>query len=102
MKTNIAETSKSAYYSHVASGAKLKQREAILEYVGSLSRHASVTRRQIARALGFETGATAGRVNLLVKDGLLEELPDKGKCQYTDKMVGLVRIPRAEVQLDLI
>ena len=97
MNTNMAQTSVTAYHDHVASGAKLKQREAIMDYMEGKG---PATRRQIARNLEFELGATAGRVNKLVADGLLI---DRGtiKCSTTNKTVGLVGLPETQGELFL-
>jgi hypothetical protein len=63
-----------------------------------LKEQGGVTRREIAWLTNFELGATAGRVNKLVKDGLLV---DKGtvKCSTTGRMVGLVGLPEKQGEL---
>jgi len=94
----VAHTSKAAYQHHVSSGNKQYQRMVIMERFHSDSisnlyrKGGSLTRREVSRLTGFELGATAGRVNLLIKDGLLV---DKGtvKCSTTGRMVGLVGLP---------
>jgi len=94
----VAHTSKAAYSQHVSSGNKQYQRQAIMreiEFSKDLHTYyfqGGLTRRQIAFITNFELGATAGRVNLLIKDGLLV---DKGtvKCSTTGRMVGLVGLP---------
>jgi len=102
----VSSTSKQAYAEHVNSGQKLKQREAIMECIRNqrteptLIDKGGFTRRNIAEVLGFELGATAGRVNKLVKDGLLVEAGTT-KCSVTNKTVGLVRLP-GDVQLKLL
>jgi len=94
----VAHTSQAAYQHHVSSGNKQYQRMAIID---AIKRHqlgaiyqeqGGLTRRQVAGITGIELGATAGRVNLLIKDGLLV---DKGtvKCSTTGRMVGLVGLP---------
>ena len=101
---NTASTSKAAYSEHVSSGNKLRQREEILEAVKELSSNwiyktqGGMTRRQVAQYTGFELGATSGRVNKLVADGLLV---DKGaaKCSTTGRMVGLVGLPEKQGEL---
>lgn len=101
---NTAQTSRDSYSQHVSSGNKQRQREVILETVEALASHwiylaqEGMTRRQIAEYTGFELGATAGRVNLLIKDGLLV---DKGtvKCSTTGRMVGLVGLPEKQGEL---
>jgi len=104
MKTQMAQTSVNAYHSHVNSGAKANQCEAILAYVECWALsfdnivRGELNRRQIANALGFELGATSGRVNKLVKDGLLEEC-GAAKCAVTDKTVGLVRLPIGQKEM---
>ena len=95
MKTNVAITSIESYHQHVNSGAKVKQREAILAYMAGKG---PATRRQIANRLDFELGATAGRINKLVKDGLLIEMGTM-KCSTTNKTVGLVGIPVGQLNL---
>lgn len=87
---SVSPQSIEAYNQHVNSGAKQSQREQIHEYVYI---HGDVTRRYIAKGLGFELGAVSGRVNKLLLDGLLE---DAGtiRCSTTGKTVGLVRIPK--------
>ena len=101
---NTASTSKAAYSEHVSSGNKHLQRMVIMKHVSNFYNapryedQGGFTRRQIAKATGFELGATAGRVNLLIKDGLLV---DKGttKCTTTGKTVGLVGLPEKQGEL---
>jgi len=101
MRHNTALTSKESYSQHVSSGNKLRQRQAIMETVKEGAKFwfpKGMTRRQIAYHLDYELGATAGRVNLLIKDGLLV---DKGtvKCSTTGKTVGLVGLPEKQGEL---
>ncbi len=101
---NTANTSKESYSQHVSSGNKLRQRQAIMDKVeffmtfGMYQKQGGVTRRQLANATDIELGATAGRVNKLVADGLLV---DKGaaKCSTTGRMVGLVGLPEKQGEL---
>ncbi len=89
MRTQVAEQSIEAYHKHVKSGEKLKQREAILAALRN--NNEPMTRRQLAKYLDFELGATAGRVNKLIDDGLLEAC-GYIKCNVTNRTVGLVRL----------
>ncbi len=101
---SVALTSKESYSQHVSSGNKLRQRQIILEVIEELSDNwvfkaqGGITRRELAMATGFELGATAGRVNKLIKDGLLVY---KGtvKCSTTGRMVGLVGLPEKQGEL---
>ena len=102
---NTANTSKESYSQHVSSGNKQRQRALILEEISAQSsgfdylfQGGGLTRRQISNITGIELGATAGRVNLLIKDGLLV---DKGtvKCSTTGRMVGLVGLPEKQGEL---
>lgn len=97
---NTASTSKAAYSEHVSSGNKQRQREVIMDVIEDLQGYYvdGMTRRRIAWLCEFELGATAGRVNKLIKDGLLV---DKGtvKCSTTGKTVGLVGLPEKQGEL---
>lgn len=101
---NTANASKESYSQHVSSGNKQRQRQVIMDKVeyfmsfGKYKNEGGVTRRLLSTSTGFELGATAGRVNLLIKDGLLV---DKGtvKCYTTGRMVGLVGLPEKQGQL---
>jgi hypothetical protein len=101
---SVAFTSKESYIQHVSSGNKLRQRKIIIDTVKQrvlscdYKNQGGLTRRQLSTATGFELGATAGRVNKLVADGLLV---DKGaaKCSTTGRMVGLVGLPEKQGQL---
>lgn len=56
------------------------QEQTIIDYV---SRHPSVTRREISKATGIEPGAVAGRVNRLIHElRVLHELPRR-ECSVT-------------------
>ena len=90
---SVAETSKMSYYDHVNSGKKLKQREAIVKFMSD-SPFSALTRRDLATFLKFELGATAGRVNKLISDGILEECGTT-KCGVTNKTVKMVRLTEA-------
>jgi hypothetical protein len=103
----VAPTSRAAYQHHVSSGNKQRQRQLILVavkvalewgFLFGLKGSDGLTRRQIAEFADIELGATAGRVNLLIKDGLLV---DKGatKCSTTGRMVGLVGLPEKQGEM---
>jgi len=96
---NTANTSKESYIQHISSGNKLRQRQAIMNFFEFMdSGFKGSTRRRLASLMDMELGATAGRVNLLIKDGLLV---DKGtvKCSTTGRMVGLVGLPEKQGEL---
>ena len=101
---SVALTSRESYSQHVSSGNKLSQRDAIMDKINIAKDHKTyqvqggLHKRKIQFFTGFEIGATAGRVNLLVKDGLLV---DKGtiKCWTTGQTVGLVGLPEKQGQL---
>ena len=97
----IASTSKAAYKQITESGKTKTQCEQIMEYLGRWDTAAQWTRREIAYILKLELGATSGRINKLVNNGSLEECGTV-KCSVTNKTVGLVRLPKSEIQLELI
>lgn len=70
---SVALTSKESYSQHLSSGNKLRQRQVILNHMNMMIAfgHDGATRRQVADVTGIELGAAAGRVNKLIKDGLL-------------------------------
>ena len=101
---SVALTSKESYSKHVSSGNKLRQRQAIMNEVYADNNEpmyryeGSLTRRELSQLTGLDRGDIAGRVNKLIKDGLLV---DKGtvKCSKTGKTVGLVGLPEKQGEL---
>lgn len=90
----IHENSIQAYYDHINSGAKFKQREKVLKFVEYCGQH---TDRAIAEAIGIERSDVRARISKLVKDGMLEEVGNT-KCPVSGKIVRVVDVPRAEKQ----
>lgn len=95
MKTNVAETSINAYHNLINTGTLTKRQAELMAYMETVG---AVTRRQIAKALEWDTGSAAGRVNELVALGKLEEIGTV-KCPKTGKTVGLVCIPTGQASL---
>ena len=84
----IAQTSQMAYDELVASGKEETQRGVVLSAV--LLRPGGVTRRELSKLTGLEIGATTGRVNGLVRDGLLDD-SEVVTCGVTGRPVKLIK-----------
>lgn len=103
----IAETSRQAYSELKESGKVLTQSNSIVECIEQrvlscdYKTQGGLSRRQIAKLLGMDKSTVAARVNKLIKDNLLEST-GVFKDPVTNVSVGLVRLPRSEVQLELI
>ena len=95
---NTAETSVNSYIELKESGKLTRRQAEVMEYMKTVK---SVTRRNIAKGLDWDTGSAAGRVNELVAMKRLDEVGSE-KCPKTGKTVGLVRLPKSEYQLSLI
>lgn len=74
----VAKTSIAAYWL-LGSRAKT-QRGRIVAY---LVDNPGATRRQVANGTGIELGAVAGRMNALIKDGLVREV--EGVCPISER-----------------
>lgn len=96
---SVAQTSVSTYHDHVQGGKELTQCDQIVQWLSTQNK--ACTRREIHEGTGLEYGAVCGRVNKLVKDGLLTELQRKIENNGSGKKAKLVRIPLKEQQLGL-
>lgn len=85
----IANTSKLAYEELVSSGKSATQRALILRQL-LINWKTGLTRRDISRVTGLELGAVAGRVNALVKDGIVSE-DNETLDPVTHKTVKLIK-----------
>ena len=85
----VANTSKLAYEELVASGKAQTQRCKILKHL-LINHRQGLTRRQIANATRLELGAVAGRVNALIKDGIVTD-EDEVLDPITKKTVKLIK-----------
>ena len=77
MRTNVSISSIDCFHAH-----KIEfnhQEQVIMDFIDA-HRTKTFTRREIAKAVGLEVSAVAGRVNSLIHDkGVLHELPRR-KC----------------------
>lgn len=96
MKTQMASTSLEAYNDMRLSGSLSRRQYEVMVCMHELRK---ATRREIAKALDWDTGSIAGRVNELVEIGALTECGTT-KCKRTGKTVGVVCLP--EFQFSLI
>lgn len=62
----------------------------IIAYIDK--RDEAVTRREIAHDLRLETATVSGRVNKLIKDGILVVGPGKDRCNVTGNLVEVVSL----------
>ena len=95
---SVAETSKTVYHNLIDTGKLTKRQAEVMAYMQTVG---TVTRRQIADGMDWDTGSVAGRVCELVAMNKLEEFGTT-KCPKFGNTVGLVRLPKKEVQLQLI
>jgi hypothetical protein len=79
MRTAVKETSIDCYYSHQAQYDA--QSAIIVDYIAKHP-HPAPTRREIAKATGIETSSVSARVNKLLTDKVLHELPRR-KCSIS-------------------
>lgn len=93
----VARTSRQAYEELIASGKAATQRGLILKAMLRFTQ--GLSRRSLARVTGLEINAVCGRVNELVKDGVLRE-DREVRCVVTGKMVSVVE-PVLEQQQEM-
>lgn len=92
----IADTSRSAYREHRASGELgTQQRKLMLFFHGRGGEH---TRSELAQSTGMRLSSVCGRVNELVAMGYLEDAPRRA-CRVTGKSAHPVRIRVAQLNL---
>lgn len=92
---SVAETSIKAYTEIVAEGRAITQRDKILELI---KRIGSLTREEISECTGLRLASVCGRVNELIRDGLLEERVTT-RSRHTGRECKVVSVPKAEFQL---
>jgi hypothetical protein len=97
MKTNMLETSLSAYSEMKEHGKATKQTEFILS---KLEHGRDYTLREIQALTGLEINVVSGRVNDIKKDGLLQHSALKRKCTVTGKLVQPVLLTSLQLSLD--
>lgn len=96
MRTNVRETSLDTYHSLQSKfGAQTCK---IMTLINDNPQH-DFTRREIANQLSIETSSVSGRVNQLVHDGELIELPIKRKCSITGITAIVLRLPLVQEDL---
>jgi DNA-binding MarR family transcriptional regulator len=96
MRTSVRETSLNTYHSLQSKfGAQTCK---IMAFMNENPQH-NFTRREIASYLSIETSSVAGRVNQLVNDGDLIELPIKRKCSITGITAICLRLPLSQSDL---
>jgi len=81
MKTAVRESSIEAYHNFPA---KPRQISKVYEYI---CKRSGCTRREIAHGTGYDVSAVSGRVNELIKVGLVREGDESVRCMITGKMV---------------
>lgn len=84
----VARTSRLAYMELQANGKESTQKGKVLKEV--LRHSDGLTRRQLAELTGLELGAVCGRVNALVRDGLLDD-SEVVKCEVTGQEVARIK-----------
>lgn len=97
MRSGVSDTSIENYHLHRDSGELGRQAAAVLAFIEHMPAR-DVSRRELAFAMKMELSSVCGRVNELLKAGLLVE-GDKRACRMTGKTVHPVR--PAKPQLDL-
>jgi predicted ArsR family transcriptional regulator len=85
----ITTTSALAYQRLKADGTHGVQWSRILRTLRK--RRKPMTRRELSVATGIEPGAVAGRVNQLVKDGLVQET-EKRRCRISGRLAKVVEL----------
>jgi len=90
----IRQNSRKAFEENTASGKFLTQRQVILNCLETGQK----TRRQIAKITGLETSAVSGRVNDLLKEGVVVE-SGHVKCSTTSKTVATVKLAETQIEL---
>lgn len=88
----VRPTSIEAYRSHAA---KPRQIAKVYEYIKKFPK---CTRRQIAKATGYDVSAVAGRVNELLSVEAIEEC-GRVTCPITGKSVMALRVVPAQCEL---
>jgi len=92
MKTAVRESSIEAYHNFPA---KPRQISKVYEYI---CKNPGCTRREIAKATGYDTSAVAGRVNELLSVELIEE-NGRTTCSVTGKSVMALRVTPIQQEL---
>lgn len=98
MLINAAETQISAFHAHNASGGSSYQRSKILEVFHSFGGNWSIG--EIATYLKLDKSAASGRINELLKMGLLITLP-KRRDLISKVLIRPVALPQAQRSLSL-
>lgn len=92
MKTNVTQTSIEAYHDISSSGVAGACHQKLLN---AMQTGKTYTRRQLARLTGLETSCVAGRVNELIKAGLVGK-QGKTTCPITKRNVEAVSLMEVE------
>lgn len=82
---NVAATSIATYHSRKFQSEAQKARAMIEDYL--LRRGGPVTRHEIARDLGIETGTVSGRICEMKGYGRVKQLPGTKECPVTGNPV---------------
>ena len=96
MKTQVSETSLLSYQELLDSGKLSKQQSVIMANL-NLYKHTNLrmTSREIAEITGIERSAVTGRLNTLVKLGVVDEY-GKVQCPITKRWVKAYRIAKGK------
>lgn len=90
-----ATTSIDNYHAHQRSGRLGDQEQALLEFLAANPTR-NYSRTELHKALDLPVASVCGRINTLVKLGLVNERPTR-PCQITGKTITPVRIARQPV-----
>ena len=82
-----------AYERHIASGKALTQWQTIY---GFLKAHRPVTRAELSDMTGIRLSSVCGRVNELIKAGLIEEY-ERRKCRSTKEPAHPIGLSQGEL-----
>lgn len=85
----VKETSKFAYDEHRKNGKAVSQRMRIYEYIKQAKQ--PLTRKQIEIGMDIEINAVCGRVNELLRYGVIE-VAFRDKCPITRKKVEFLKV----------
>lgn len=93
MKTNVSETSLTTIRELRSEGKTLLQKQKIIYFLSRFKKPR--TRAQIAIRMGIDKGSVAGRINALVKSGVVMETM-KVNCPTSGRSAWLVKLtPKA-------
>ena len=77
-------TSKISYDGLKSEGKELTQKQRILKLINEENK--PMSRKEISAVTGYEINAISGRVNTLLKEGKIKEVPRR-RCKITKKTI---------------